>query len=83
MQVIGALCLVGAEATDPAPTKGGLLDGNLDQEEDAETADILRYEMDQKPEPLIRRILTSPPPPPCFFLSFWGRSLPCALHLQV
>jgi hypothetical protein len=42
LAVIGALCLVGAEATDPAPTKGGLLDGNLDEEEDAETADILR-----------------------------------------
>ena len=56
VQVIGALCLVGAEATDPEPTKGGLLDGNLDEEEDAETADILRYEMDQKIEPL-RQIL--------------------------
>ena len=47
VQVIGALCLVGAEATDPEPTKGGLLDSNPDEEEDAETADILRCELNK------------------------------------
>lgn len=35
--MIGALCLVGAEAVDPEPTKGGLLDRDVSaQEDDAE-----------------------------------------------
>jgi len=42
LAVIGALCLVGAEATDPEPTKGGILDTGVEAEDDAETADILR-----------------------------------------
>ena len=52
MQVIGALCLVGAEATDPAPTKGGLLDGNLDEEEKGSA--VLRVLESDPPAAVIR-----------------------------
>ena len=34
LAVIGALCLVGAEAADPEPTKGGLLDREVNIDED-------------------------------------------------
>lgn len=43
LAVIGALCLVGAEACDPEPTKGGILDtGRFDDEDEDEVSDILR-----------------------------------------
>eukprot|EP00036_Acanthoecidae_sp_10tr_P010635 CAMPEP_0182916170 /NCGR_PEP_ID=MMETSP0105_2-20130417/779_1 /TAXON_ID=81532 ORGANISM="Acanthoeca-like sp., Strain 10tr" /NCGR_SAMPLE_ID=MMETSP0105_2 /ASSEMBLY_ACC=CAM_ASM_000205 /LENGTH=308 /DNA_ID=CAMNT_0025053099 /DNA_START=54 /DNA_END=980 /DNA_ORIENTATION=+ len=43
LAVIGALCLVGAEAVEPEPTKGGLLDRDVSlDEEEAEVADVLR-----------------------------------------
>eukprot|EP00039_Didymoeca_costata_P005758 m.84356 g.84356 ORF g.84356 m.84356 type:complete len:343 (+) comp12961_c0_seq3:105-1133(+) len=44
LAVIGALCLVGAEALEPEPTKGGILDtGRLTEEdEDDDVSDILR-----------------------------------------
>eukprot|EP00041_Stephanoeca_diplocostata_P025926 m.690915 g.690915 ORF g.690915 m.690915 type:complete len:331 (+) comp22852_c0_seq33:145-1137(+) len=42
LAVIGAMCLVAAEATDPEPTKGGILDRDVDDDDEAEVADVLR-----------------------------------------
>jgi hypothetical protein len=43
LAVIGALCLVGAEACEPEPTKGGLLDaGKTADEEEDDMSDYLR-----------------------------------------
>ena len=42
LAVIGALCLVGAEACDPEPTKGGILDRIDEDEDEDDVSDILR-----------------------------------------